>query len=112
MKTKYTIIKPDGTQEDHVVDWPKEPGYDRIRAVVEPILGGGFLEHVAVLFCDKPHDMFVDEEGHLPHKNLPRNEKATAVYRRATLKRDPKRDPESIPWIAGTAIIFHRRVWM
>lgn len=111
METTYTVIKADGTQTDGIVDWPEEPGYDQIKALVEPLLDGGWLEHVTVLFQDRPHDMFVDEEGRLPHKSLPRNEKATAIYRRAALKRDPKRDPESFAWIAGTAVIFHRRVW-
>lgn len=109
MKTTYTVIKPDGTQTDGEVDWPKEPGYTKIAALVRPLLDGAELEHVNVLFQNTPHDMFVDEEG--LNKGLKRNEKATAIYRRYWTGIHPDRDPESISYIAGTAIIFHRRVW-
>jgi hypothetical protein len=53
--------------------------------------------------------MFVDEMG-LP-KNLPRNEKATEIYRNNWLTQHPGADPDSLPHIAGTAVIFSRRVW-
>ena len=111
METKYTVIQPDGTEEDRVVEWPDDPGYDRIKSIVEPVLNGGWLEHVTVLFNGEAHDMFVDEEGRVPHKNLPRNDKATEIYRAAALSREPMRHPESLPWVAGPAVIFQRRVW-
>ena len=53
--------------------------------------------------------MFVDEDGHA--KGLPRNEAATAIYRASWMARNPRDDPESLPWIAGDAAIFGRRVW-
>lgn len=109
MKTTYTVIRPDGTQVDGEVDWPHEPGYDRIDALVRPLIDGASLEHVSVLYQNKPHDMFVDDEGLI--KDLARNEVATAIYRRYWLSKNPGANPETLSHIAGTAIIFHRRVW-
>ena len=108
METRYTIIKPDGRQHDDRVEWPKDPGYDRIKTLVTPILGGD-LEHVSVLHDGKPTDMFVDEEG--VRKHLERNDKATAIYRAWWIKGHPTDNPEALSAIYGTAILFHRRVW-
>ncbi len=110
MKTEYTIFRPDGSVEHASVDWPEEPGFERIAALVEPLLDGADLEHVTVLHDNKRADMFVDETGLL--KNLPRNEQATAIYRAATIRREPKRHLETLPHIVGTAILFRRIVWM
>jgi len=61
----------------------------------------------------QPTDMIVDED--FREKRLPRNEYATTIYRRATmLGRTPVRtpsDPEMLPDILGTAVLFDRRVW-
>lgn len=110
MKTDYTIFRTDGTEEQGSIDWPVEPGYDRINKLVAPIIGVGNAEweHVSVLHNDAHHDMFVDETGQL--KDLPLNEKATAIYRNfAVTKRNIPAD--GLPTIVGTAIFFHRRVW-
>lgn len=110
MKTTATIIRADGTEEQRELDWPHEPGYHAIRDLVEPVLGAGrFLEHVAVLHEGQRTDMFVDDSGLLD--GLPRNEKATAIYRNNVLTHEPGTDPESLPHIAGTAILMSRRVW-
>lgn len=110
MKTSIRIIKADGTEETRDLDWPEAPGYEAIRALVEPILGPGrFLERVAVLHEGERTDMCVDETGHL--YGLPRNEKATAIYRANWLSQHPDCSPEALPWIAGTAVLFSRRVW-
>jgi hypothetical protein len=90
------------------------PGYDQLKAFIEPLLDGAPLEHVSVLWNGKPADMFVDELGRLElttRPPLPRNEEATTIYRAAALRREPERDPESMPFIAGTAILFEQRVW-
>jgi hypothetical protein len=105
----YTIFRPGMPPMFGAVAWPDEPGYDRIRMLIEPLLEGAHLEHVSVLHEGRRADMFVDDEGRLKH--LPRNEEATAIYRAAALSREPDRDPETIPFIAGTAILFDRRVW-
>jgi hypothetical protein len=99
MKTKYTVIRPDRPHETHEIDLPKEPRFERIEALVSPLLDGGNIEHVNVL-ADfeggsdyRRSDMFVDERGH--DKLLPFNEAASAIYRRAHLTRHPSTDPKS-----------------
>ncbi len=60
-------------------------------------------------------DMFVSEYGRLqmPGRGpLPRNERATAIYRTLALVQAPATDPERLPWIAGPAVLFERRVWL
>jgi hypothetical protein len=52
--------------------------------------------------------MFVDETR--DHQRVRRNE-ATRLYRANWLKRHPKDDPESLPYIAGAAAVFEERVW-
>jgi len=115
LPTKLLIMRPDQPHETREVELPRDPGYDRLRALLDPLLDGGNLEHVSVLadFAGglnfKPADMFVDDDGH--SKGLPRNETATVIYRRNWLLRHPDVDPESIPFIVGPAVLFHRRVW-
>lgn len=109
MKTDYTIFRTDGTEERGSVDWPQEPGYDRISKFCEPVIECGLLDHASVMHDGQVMDMIVDESGH--PKGLPRNEQATIVYRSYALSRNPGIDPESLPWIAGTAVLFYRRVW-
>lgn len=87
------------------------PGYDQLRTVIEPLLDGAPLEHVKVLWNGKPADMFVDEMGHVRKQPLPRNDEATAIYRANWLKQHPECDPETLPIIVGTAILFEQRVW-
>jgi hypothetical protein len=104
MTTKYQIIRTDGTMTNEIIDWPREPGYDAIAELIRPLIGGAHLEHVSVLHNGGRRDMFVDENGHA--KNLPFNEKATAIYRHNWLTQRPKTDPASLAWIVGTAILF------
>jgi hypothetical protein len=115
METKIRIIRPDGEEEVRDIDMPRDPGYVALRELLAPLLDRGPLERVVVLADFEggndfaPTDMFVDENGHL--KSLPRNEKATSIYRCASLQRSPDMDPESIPFIVGPAVLFNRRVW-
>ena len=44
-------------------------------------------------------------------KNLPRNEKATAIYRNNWLTQHPNTDPEMMAFIVGPAVVFSDRVW-
>jgi hypothetical protein len=122
MLTKYMILRAHLVGEILEVDLPRDPGYERLRDIVMPILGGKGcnMEHVSVL-ADfdpqgkrfKPLDMFVDDRGYV--KGLHRNETATEHYRRANqMGRTavPKvADPEKLNAIYGTAILFNRRVW-
>ncbi|MBS7703263.1 hypothetical protein [Chelatococcus asaccharovorans] len=109
MKTVFEILRADGTCETHETDLPAEPGFEALKALIEPHLEGGRMEHVSVLVQKCHCDMFVDEIGLL--KDLPRNEAATEVYRANALAWNPEVDPEALPYIAGPAVLFHRRVW-
>lgn len=119
MQTKVLIMRPGQPHETREYDLPKAPGYEVLREIIAPILERGALEHVSVWadfdggFKYKPLDMFVDDCGLL--KSLPRNEAATAIYRRANLmgrsSLPAADDPESLSFICGTAILFNRRVW-
>jgi hypothetical protein len=117
MSTRYLIMRPDQPHESGEIDWPNEPGYDRISKFIGPIVGGP-IEHVAVLadFSGGLNftraDMFVNEIGHVLKEPLPRNEAATLIYRRNALLNQGARDPEVLPWIAGPAVLFERLVWM
>lgn len=119
MKTRILIMRPDQSHETREVDLPADPGYERLRTIIAPLLDKGTLEHVSVL-ADfdggkkyQPLDMFVDDCGLL--KNLPRNEAATIIYRRANqLGRSgiaKAADPEMLSFICGPAVLFDRRVW-
>ncbi len=111
MNTTYRVLRADGSETISEIDWPADPGYHRIKDLIEPLLDGAYLEHVTVLHNGQRADMFVDELGHRKAPPLPRNEAATAIYRAATLRRAPKTHPESLPCIVGTAILFDRVVW-
>jgi hypothetical protein len=113
MLTEYSIIHPDGTIEAGTVEWPQEPGYHRIVALVEPLLDGEPLEHVTVLYDGRRHDMFVSEQGHLHLSTrgpLAHNDTATKIYRTAAL-RDPAKLADELPSIVGVAVLFHRLIW-
>jgi hypothetical protein len=117
--TRYRIIRTGREDEVHEVQLPREPGYHLLKQIITPHLDGADLERVAVwaAFDDAGQlgalDMFVDDEGLL--KGLPRNEVATAHYRRANqldMTAAPKApDIEMLNFIAGPAILFSRRVW-
>ena len=96
MKTEYTILRPNGTQQTYSIDWPEEPDYLTIKALVEPIVGEP-MEHVSVLRNGERADMFVDEYGHMRKEKQEFNKAATKIYDFAP--------------IVGTAVIFRRIVW-
>ena len=48
-------------------------------------------------------------EAHI-WKQLPRNEQATTLYRRAWLVDHPPADPETLPWIGGNVVVADRRL--
>jgi hypothetical protein len=108
--TEYTIIRANGDEQVHTVELPAEPDYFQLKAVIQPIIGEhNDFERVAVLHDGQATDLFVDENGLL--KGLPRNERATAIYRHNWLTQHPGTDPETLPWIVGVAVLFSRRVW-
>jgi hypothetical protein len=125
MEIKQVVMRPGQADENHHVDLPARPSYRELDALARPLLDGADLEHVVVYAGSLPHlgerfyrDMFVDDEGQAvlldgrPGKALPRNEAATALYRRNVLMHEAPSDPESHPWIAGPAVFFPDwRVW-
>ncbi|MCO7058264.1 hypothetical protein [Pseudomonas juntendi] len=107
--TDYLLINVDGTEERRSAELPADPGYRALADLVDPILGVLAWEQVTVLFNGELCDMFVDEVGAIT--GLPRNERATAIYRANALAQHPGTDPESLPAIYGRVVLFTRRVW-
>lgn len=120
--TRLLIMRPDGSREVQTHLMSTNPGIAELNAILKPLLGllelDDYIERVAVFapFEEKPldkRDMFVDEIGQ--QKGLPRNEEATEHYRRATMlgrSAEPKpADPEELPDVVGSAVLFERTVW-
>jgi hypothetical protein len=109
--TKYRVFEETSGFADHEILMAKKPAYEDLRRLIEPHLGGASLMHVRVLcpVLGDWTDMFVDDMGAL--KRLPRNDAATTIYRNGFLSRNPNDDPEKLPYIAGPAVVFMRRVW-
>ena len=117
METEYRILRPHKPDpEVRSCDLPRDPGYDRLKVIIEPVLQEdrptAHLEHVSVLFDGKPTDMFVDDCGAL--EGLPVNAQATRIYHAFSISQGIAHEGGIIPGaplIFGTAIIFDRRVW-
>lgn len=107
--TQFTILRADGTEEVRTERLNATPGYMALQVLLRPILGCEYAERVRVLHDGQALDLFVDESG--LDKRLPRNEKATAIYRHNVLTQEPGTDPESLPYVVGDAVLFSRRVW-
>lgn len=105
--TAYTLYRPDGSEEAGIAELDANPGYFALVEVMRPLLDGRNLERVRVLVDGQYRDLFVAERG----EGLPRNEKATALYRANYLTAFPKTDPESLPAVYGPAVLFSRPVW-
>ena len=95
-----TVYHTDGREEVMETNLPRRPSVNQLNA---------YTEHVNVLVGSRYTDMFVDEDGFT--KNLPRNEKATAIYRNNWLTQHPNTDPEMMAFIVGPAVVFSDRVW-
>jgi hypothetical protein len=107
---KFRVLNVDGTVIEGTAVMTDPPTYQELKRVVEAHIQGD-MEHVYVWNDraeDHRGDMFCDEVGQL--KGLPRNELATAMYRRAWIQATGD-DPETLPWIAGTAVVFDDVVW-
>jgi hypothetical protein len=111
--TPYVVITADGFRSEHEVQWPYEPGYKLLCGVILPHLravrAAAHLEHVRVLFDDRPADMFVDDCGAIAE--LPVNPVATAIYQTAWRRRFPLTGEDTLHSIHGAAVIFRRQVW-
>lgn len=102
-------MRPGQQDEADEIEWSASPGLTALHDLLRPLLDGGQPEHVTVLWDGRRADMFVDEDG--VQKRLPVNVAATAIYRAAWLRRNPGTDPNSMPAIHGTAVLFERIVW-
>ena len=126
MKTTFGVIRPNGLNETGEVDWPEEPTYDQLKAVIEPFLTavrpGARLEHVWILnrAGNGRTSMFVDEDSALLRQKI--NHDATRLYHAATIRgltAMPKPTEDQVadgiiidsPMIHGVAIVFDRPVW-
>jgi hypothetical protein len=115
MKTKLLIMRPEAPNHKMEVELVRYPSYDTLKELLSPIIHCAHVEHVSVLAdfegatAFRKADMFVDEDGHA--KSLPFNGFATAIYRRNAILHQGVKDPDSLPWIAGTAVLFDRIVW-
>lgn len=109
MTIRMTVYLPDGSERVVETDLPPRPTLDQIKKVLEPIFGNNYTEHVSVLVDGQCTDMFVDEDGLT--KRLPRNEKATVIYRNNWLTQRPNTDPELLAFIVGPAVVFSQRIW-
>jgi hypothetical protein len=110
---KALVFTP-GVQTPRGVEIPLAPvpDYEDFCEALEPFFPSALVsfQHISVWHDNHFCDMFVDDQGH--RKHLHRNEGATAVYREATLQRCPGIPVETLDWIAGTAVLFPRRVWL
>ena len=113
MKYEAIVFKPGSAKGEPVeVELPEEPGYRDLKAVIEPLVQGGSLEHVSVLFEGRRADMFVDEYGAIRKGSrppLPINDAATAIYHAASKARG--QSAVGAPMIHGPAVLFKRIVW-
>jgi hypothetical protein len=118
--TRWVVIPAsDAPLQTFTAELPDSPSLKALHEIIDPLLNGGDLEHVNVLAAFDPGaevqhlDMFVDEIGIV--KGLPRNDRATVIYRQATMLGrtgiPAPVDPETLDFIAGTAVLFDRRVW-
>lgn len=109
MQTTYTLYNTDGSQTQHTVELPAMPNYNDLSALMQPTFAPDYPSHVSVLVDDEARDLFVAENGH--RDELPRNDKATEIYRANYMSKNPEADPENLPHIVGKAFLFDRKVW-
>ncbi len=112
--TIMRFIPVEGDVRDIPVELAEDPGLLPLRSIIEPLLAGQRMEHVAVLFEGERRDMFVGEVSSLD----PFNPRATAIYHNATRvaiecgQISAASRPEPWPRIGGPAVLFpQHRVW-
>jgi hypothetical protein len=115
METKLLVMAPGQPNERRTFELPEQPTAAELGELVTLLIPGcERVEHFEVQadFNDgldfTTADMFADLER--TQKRLPWNENATVILRRAAMLQGAK-DPRKLPWIAGSAVLFQRRVW-
>lgn len=114
MQTQYQIIGTDSIARLCEVDWPREPSFEQMKALIEPLIqtpcySTSYMEQVRVWHEGQYVSMFVDDMGAL--KKLPVNEAATLIYHANMLQEHPGADTSDWPKIHGPAVLFSRNVW-
>jgi hypothetical protein len=109
----YTILHANGHKTlGQIRDFPTDAAavHEAITRLVAVAIGEDVqFEQLGVWYKGRRTDMFVDKTGRL--KRLRRNEAATAIYRAGVVARQKPPPPvESLPWIAGDAVLLSRRV--
>lgn len=107
ISTAFVVIRPEGPIEDATAMLREVPTVLELRAVLDPIIGGCF-ERISIVDADGPHDMFGHECGAVD--GLPVNPTATRLYRAAHLAANPGIDPDGLPEIFGTVVLFQRKM--
>jgi hypothetical protein len=115
METRLLVMTPNFPNERRSFELPQRPSHDEISDLIGVLISGcERCEHFVVLadfnggLDFKDADMFADLER--VQKKLPWNENATVISRRAAMLQGAK-NPKALPWIAGPAVLFQRRVW-
>lgn len=78
-----------------------------MRDVSDKFLDGASPQTVEVIVDDRKKSMVVDDLALV--KDLPRNERATAIFRSQYVELNPESNPERLPYIAGPAVIFDQK---
>jgi hypothetical protein len=123
MRTDFRILYVDGAEAFGTYAWPRDPGLERIKGVVMPVLSSARpgarvdMERVRVLFDGLYVSMFVDEIG--AKIGLPVNRTASKIYHANELERRRRAGYDmpvdglidGAPMIHGHAVLFTREVW-
>ncbi len=109
---KVLILNPDGTAE---TDEIPEDDSEKLRWLADKV--GGYVEHVTYLKITMSDDnvltpergsMYVNEEGGLPHQNLPFNFLATLLYLENVRQQGKLKGGDYPSIIRGVAVVMPR----
>lgn len=101
----YRVIEADGREQRGAAEMSEPPTMGELHALVESHLNAPMFRITVKRVGDGTQAMFIEELAEI--KELPRNEKATAIYREQWMADHPKADAEQMPAIYGTAILFY-----
>jgi hypothetical protein len=109
---RYQVIPADVSEpiRPGIATFREVPSRQEIARVVRPLIDDATMMRVPVTRAETglAVDMFVDELAII--KDLPRNERATTIFREEYLLWHPFADPAKLRFIAGTAILFDEPV--
>ena len=112
-RLEYQLILPDQSEpvRNCVAMLPDAFDFHDIKRIVKPHLAGANLMRVAILHKGEERDMFIGDMAYIDR--LPRNRRATAIYRAALIEANSKAPRSTIAKksIRGPAVLFNERVW-